>query len=312
MKLEPFSLLFDQDFVANKTFYFISGNELTLIEKINARILELLQNNKNTTVTKIDSIKDYRDDVDLFENKIIYLIKSCKDLDEVALNSVRNSGNIFIFIQENSQKIKKIKNMFIKDKDCYLVDCYELDKNKKIKILNEFLKKSKVNIEKDLYWALIEKLDDRYGFFEDSLSKILELNQDEITLNNIEKLLTNNETGKEKVFFSLFKKNKDIVQIYREKVVSVSDVNDFYYNCKFFCQLIIDCNSEEEYKKKIPIYLFREKNFLTDVFRKYSLKKKKVLLRLLSSTEKLLRKQNSLSLVSGLRFILNIKKITIS
>ena len=127
-----------------------------------------------------------------------------------------------------------------------------------------------------------------------------------------EKLLTNNEAGKEKIFFSLFKKNKDIVQIYREKVVSVSDVNDFYYNCKFFCQLIIDSNSEEEYKKKIPIYLFREKNFLTDVFRKYNLKKKKILLRLLSSTEKLLRKENNLSLVSGLRFILNIKKITIS
>ena len=95
-------------------------------------------------------------------------------------------------------------------------------------------------------------------------------------------------------------------------MVSVSDVNDFYYNCKFFCQLIIDSNSEEEYKKKIPIYLFREKNFLTDVFRKYNLKKKKILLRLLSSTEKLLRKENNLSLVSGLRFILNIKKITIS
>jgi len=58
--------------------------------------------------------------------------------------------------------------------------------------------------------------------------------------------------------------------------------------------------------------LFREKNFLIDVFKKYNSEKKKMLLSLLSSTEKLLRKQNSLSLANGLRFFLNIKKITIS
>ncbi len=312
MKLDPISLLFDQDFIANKKFYLISGNELTLIEKISARILELLQKNRNTALSKIDSIKDYRDEIDLFENKRVYLIKNCNHLDERILNKVRDSKNIFIFIQENSQKIKKTKTMFIKDKDCYLIDCYGLDKEKKIKILNGFLKKYNFKLEKELYWFIIEKLDDRYGFFEDCLRKIFELNQNEITLNSIEKLLTINETGKEKVFFSLLRKNKDIVQIYREKVVSVSDVNDFYYNCRFFCQLIIDCNNEAEYQKKIPIYLFREKGFLTDIFRKYNIEKKKMLLRLLSSTEILLRKESDLSLASGLRFILNIKKITIS
>ena len=46
----------------------------------------------------------------------------------------------FIFVEENSQKIKKLKNIFNKDKDSYLIDCYELDKNSKIKILNEFFK----------------------------------------------------------------------------------------------------------------------------------------------------------------------------
>ena len=76
--------------------------------------------------------------------------------------------------------------------------------------------------------------------------------------------------------------------------------------------MIIDCTSEEEYKKKIPMYLFKEKNYLIDIYRKYNSKKKKMLLKLLSSTESILRKQSSLSLVIGLRFLLNIKKITIS
>ena len=45
----------------------------------------------------------------------------------------------FIFIEKIHKKLKKLKNFLIKDKDSYLIDCYELDKNSKIKILNKFL-----------------------------------------------------------------------------------------------------------------------------------------------------------------------------
>ena len=78
------------------------------------------------------------------------------------------------------------------------------------------------------------------------------------------------------------------------------------------CQLIIDCENLEEYNKKIPLYLFRERGFLSEIYKKYNSNKKQVLLKLLSSTEKILRKQNTLSLIAGLRFFLNIKKITVS
>ena len=57
---------------------------------------------------------------------------------------------------------------------------------------------------------------------------------------------------------------------------------------------------------------YKEKGFLIDVYRRYNSKKKKMLLRLLSSTENLLRKNVDLSIIYGLRFLLNIKKITIS
>ena len=55
---------------------------------------------------------------------------------------------MFIFVQENSQKIKKVKKIFIEDKESYLFDCYELDKVSKIKILNKFLKTAEINLEK--------------------------------------------------------------------------------------------------------------------------------------------------------------------
>ena len=81
---------------------------------------------------------------------------------------------------------------------------------------------------------------------------------------------------------------------------------------QIFCQLIIESENEQEYNKKIPLYLFKEKKFLIDVYRQFDVKKKKLLLKLLSSTEKVLRKENNLSLIYGLRFLLSIKKIVTS
>ena len=159
---------------------------------------------------------------------------------------------------------------------------------------------------------MIDKLESKYIFFEKNLNKVLELSKKDITLDKIKKILTVDESGKERIFFNLFEKNKKIIGLYRDKIINNSDVNELYYYYKIFCQLIIDCNSEDEYIKKIPIYLFKEKNYLIDIYRKYNSKKKKMLLKLLSSTESVLRKESGLSLVVGLRFLLNIKKITIS
>ena len=312
MRIDPLNIVLDQDIKSLKRFYFISGNEKTLIDKIITKIIERHKVNENTSITNIDSIKDYVDEGGLFESKRIILVKNCKEINEQTLKQLGNTSDVFIFAQENSQKIKRIKNMFLKDKYSYLIDCYELDKNSKVRVVNEFIKLSGKNLDEDLYWFLIEKLNNKYVFLENNLNVILGLDEKDINLYNVKKLLTANISGKEKVFFSLFKKNREIIEIYREKIASTSDVNEFYYYLKSFCQLIIESKNEEEYNKRIPVYLFREKSFLVDIYRKYNSKKKKALLTLLSTTEKMLRKESDLSLISGLRFVLNIKRITIS
>ena len=312
MKINSLNLLLNQTPILNKKFYFISGNEKTLMEKIKTIIVEGFKEKQNFQIRNIDTISDFVDEVGLFGDKSIYIVSGNKGIDIEALDSLRLSENHFIFLQENSQKIKKIKNLFSVDRDSYLIDCYELNKDSKIKILNEFLRQHKLEISQDVYWFLIDKLDNKYIFFEKNLIKILELDKQEIILDKIKKILTVDESGKERIFFNLFQKNKQIVELYRDKIINSSDVNELYYYSKFFCQLIIDCNSEDEYRKKIPVYLFKEKNYLIDIYRKYNSKKKKMLLKLLSSTESILRKESGLSLVVGLRFLLNIKKITIS
>ena len=312
MKLDPLNLLLNKDFKLNKNLYFIGGNEITLMEKICSTIIERYGKKEDISINRIDAIDSFNISKGLFESKKIFVGKNCKGLNEDNLNNIKNTDAVFVFLQENSSKTKKIKNIIARDKESYLIDCYELDKNLKIKILNEFLKFSETKISEDLYWILVEKLDEKYIFLENSLNKILELEQTDLTISNIKKILTPDDAGKEKIFFNLLKTNKKIVEVYKEKILSSSDVNDLYYSCRFFCNLIIESSNETEYSKKIPLYLFKEKGFLIDIYRRYNSKKKKMLLRLLSSTENLLRKNVDLSIIYGLRFLLNIKKITIS
>ena len=312
MKIDPVSILLNENFRIDKKIYFISGNEKTLMQKIKTTIVGKYQKNTNARIDNIDTIKDFVEEVGLFEDHKIVLVNGSKGIDEKNLENIKNSHGVFIFVDENSQKIKKIKSLFNRDKDSYLIDCYELDRETKIKFLKKFLTDNGLNISQDVYWLLIDKLDSKYSFFENSLNQIVALDEKDLTLNNVKKLLTISDSGKEKIFFNLLKKNKEIVDLYRNKILTKTDVNEFYFYIKFFCQLIIESKSEEEYQKNIPVYLFKEKHKLVEIFRKYNSKKKKLLIKLLSMTEKVLRQDSNLSLVFGLRFLLNIKKITIS
>ena len=183
MKINSLNLLLNQTPILNKKFYFISGNEKTLMEKIKSIIVGRFKENKNVQIKNIDTIADFVDEVGLFGDKSIYIVSGNKGIDTEALDSLRSMESNFIFLQENSQKIKKIKNLFSVDKDSYLIDCYELDKDSKIKILNEFLRVNKLEISQDVYWFLIDKLENKYIFFEKNLNKVLELSKKDITLN---------------------------------------------------------------------------------------------------------------------------------
>ena len=179
-------------------------------------------------------------------------------------------------------------------------------------MLNNFIKDGHIKIEEDVYWFLVEKLDTKYFFVENSLSKLRGLNDNYLTKETISKILTIDESGKEKVFFQLFKNNNDIIEIYKNKVLTPSDVNGLYFYIKSFCHLILESKNEDDFISKIPKYLFKEKNFLIQVYKKYNFKKRRLLLNLLYKTERALRRNSGLSIILGLRFVLSLKKITVS
>ena len=69
MKLNPINILLDANFLPNKKFYFISGNESTLMQKISSIIVESCKKNGNVTLKNIESLDNFADGGDLFEEK---------------------------------------------------------------------------------------------------------------------------------------------------------------------------------------------------------------------------------------------------
>ena len=105
---------------------------------------------------------------------------------------------------------------------------------------------------------------------------------------------------------------EDIINTYNSKITNQAEANKFYFTIKKFTNLIIDNEEKKDFEKNIPKYLFREKNTLVSIFQSFNYKKKKSLINLLFKTDIAMRKNASLSVVIGLRFLLNFKKIIIS
>ena len=93
------------------------------------------------------------------------------------------------FFQENSSKTKSIKTIFNKNENACLIDCYELNKEAKSKILNNFIKDNNIVVSREIYWELLEKLDNRYGLLEKTLNNFINLQKNDIKIENINKIL---------------------------------------------------------------------------------------------------------------------------
>ena len=104
MKLDPLELLLNENFELNKKFLLISGNEITLIEKIQSEITRKFKEGGGT-IENIESIDDFTEELGLFENKKLFLGRGCKGLEKEGLEKLKKIEGSFIFIQENSKKI---------------------------------------------------------------------------------------------------------------------------------------------------------------------------------------------------------------
>ncbi len=312
MKIDPINILINSKFKTDKPFYFISGNEHTLIYKVKESLIKIINKDGDFDLEKIKDIGSFKNNIGLFNDKKVFLVGGVSGVKEEKLNLLKHSGDIFIFVCENSPKITNVKKIFLQRGDSVVFDCYELSKEAKIKIVNSFFNEKQIKLDQSIYWELIDWLDNKYSLLEKDLQKILEVKSERLDLKTLKQIIARNNQQVERVFFQLFENNDTVVNSYNKNITSTNEVNQLYYTVKQFSNLIINHENIREYENKIPKYLFREKGILLDLYKKFNKKKKKNLLNLLFKTEILLKKNTELSLLTGLRFLLSFKKIVIS
>ena len=312
MKADPINILLNKNFKFDKKFYLIIGNEITLIEGIKQIIINHYSNLGSFNSNLIKNIRMADKEIGLFGGNKLYLVGDLAGVDKDGLDSLSNELDVFVFSSETSPKTRLLKSIFLKRGDSCLVECYELTKEQKVSILADWLNKTKITLDKSGYWNLLERTDSRYGLFKQELDKISELSGSKIDNDLIEKIITKESNNINKIFFEINKSNQELVNIYNQKVSNYNEFSEFFFSTKQFCFLIINNFDENSFSGNIPKYLFRERGFLIDMFKKYNARKKDMLLKLLTDTEKNTRRNSSLSVVLGLRFLLNLKKITIS
>ena len=312
MKINPVEIILNREIKLDKKFYFISGNEITLMEKIKGLLIRSLTSKYSLGIENIKSISSVTSDISLFSKNKCYVVNDLKGLDEDSVENLSLNEDIFIFFQENNPRIKLIKKNFLERKDSFLIDCYELTKELKMRLINNFMSLNDIKLDQEVFWKLLDKLDNKYMLLENELDKIKYFKKEKINLAILNKIISKGDTVSEKIYFEILNGSDVIINKYNLHITNDIEVNNLYFTFKHFSHMILSSDNINDFEKNIPKYLFKEKGFLIKIYNKMTLNKKRMLVDLLFRTENIIRKNGNLSIVLGLRFILNYKKIITS
>ncbi len=306
MKINPENFIVDEKLCLNFKSFFISGNDESYI----ISLLDILTKSfSKKGYLKKNINKNDRPSPDLFqaEGKNIYVCD--KYIGNNLVEELEEDGGVFIFYEKSSTKNKPIKQFYSQSKERALIECFELDLNKKKIILNAFIKKNELVIEKNTYWFLLDLLDNRFSVFNRDLEKLALMEMPNDTAQLSKALNSDRLTDISKFFFKAHLGRAEIVSFINSSINSISD----FYNCfayfKIYLFLLFNSKNNLDLQKKIPKYLFKEKQTILDLFSSLTENKKKLLSVLLYKTENLIRKNPSLYKSLFFRFVLNYKKI---
>ena len=310
MKINPEEILLNPSYKVDNFPYFISGNEETLIKQIEEILINKFKKNGFVEKERIEKIENYNNSGNLFHNSKLIILTNIADMNKLKIENIINNGDMLIISSANTTKDKSIKKIFLTEKNYKLILCYKLDQELKIKILNYHLAQNNIVISKDIFWYLLESLDDRSIFFHNELNKICLKKNISYSFRDIKKIINKKtDPENEKLFFNILSKNSEIIDLYKSSINTISDFYLFFHNFKFYFNLIINNQTERGVVENFPKYLFKHKKAFIIIYKKINSEKKNKLSNLFFKTESLVRKNNNQFESIGLRFLLNFKKI---
>ena len=306
MKVSPESLFINGSDCLNYKSFFVSGNDESYIYCF---VEFLIKTFAEKGLIKKSLVKTTAVEPDLFGRDCKNIYFTDKYIGNTAVEEIENNQNVFIFYEKNTPKNKPLKSFFSSSGQRALVECYELDRNKKRIVLNGFIQSHDLNFEKNIYWLLLDLLNNKFSLLIQELEKVLLL-KDKNNANKLLDILSGDQSlVAGEFFFKLNLGGSEITSFFNTSINSLSDFYSCFSYFKTYSLLLLNSKNETDLQTKIPKYLFKEReNFLT-LFRSLTENKKRLLSALVYKTENLVRKNPDVFKPLFYRFVLNYKKI---
>ena len=226
MKISPESFIENEESCLKYKSIFISGNDENYIYSL----LNLLVSNftKNGYVKKnLNENKDVLPDLFGASNKHVFICN--KYLGNKELKKLKSVRMCLFFMKKHHQKIKQLNSFFPIQKKRALLECYELDQNKKKTILNSFVKKHSLSVENNVYWFLLDLLDNRFSILNKELDKVLLLNNINDLAELTNALSPEKSAEANKFYFKINLSKETIVPFLNSSINSLSDFYSFFF-----------------------------------------------------------------------------------
>ena len=303
----------------------IAGNEAGLVSKIENTIIKELSirgfDRSGVIDFKKDKLVNFQEILDsqsLFSNSKVIQIKNIGDQIIKTIENSKIKNNSFLINGENLKSSSKLFKYFSNHKNFLLITCYKLSRSFKKRLVDVFLNKNNISFNKDVYWFLLENLNDEYLNLNNDLEKIylFSLKKSELTINDVKKLIESREVEYEDLFFECIRGKRSSIIMGSEKVLrSPSDAYIFLQLIKKFTLILVKTSEKKDggdlgslVNSFLPSYLFRHKKNFELTIKAANATKLLVVNRLIQKSELLLRKNDSNYLIIMQRFLLNFSK----
>ncbi len=213
----------------------------------------------------------------------------------------------------NGSRANTIRSLFLKLDGALIIECYPLNRKTKEIILKIFIEENNLTLSNNVYWYVLDNLDNNYVVFISQLETLVLFNDKIDLISDIEKIIfVENKLELNKIFFNIFKSNKLLTEIFNKNIDSVSNFYIFLNSTKLYLEIIKNSPNKENALHSFPRYLFAEKDIFLKIYNQMNKNKLIKVYSQLSKVESLTRKHPGLYSLVGLRFFLNLRKIIIS
>ena len=267
---------------------------------------------------KNNSINNFLNSQSLFSKKNFIVIQNTSEKICEELESVELGQNVVVINGEGIKSNSKIKKYFDAHKVFISIPCYELQRREKIKIIDMFIAKNNIVLEKNAYWYLVENINNDYLILEKELEKISIYNNSSLSVANLKMLLIQkNNANFDDLFFNCTNKNAPALLEYTNSFIrSQNDSRKVMENIKKFVKILSLATTNKNIKNLdiltntyLPKYLFMKKEAFKNILQKISCEKITKITKLIQKTEILLRKNSSHYFEITQRFLLNFSKL---